>query len=133
MMGRRILQAVFVRSQGDTGGADVGDLVRAVEAVVAGIRFDASALPLVALEYEARTDGCFMQAIIDVLDVETGEPTAVGRGVIVPWEVLVQNGTAYVLEWTRETVVNLFAHEVAECLTFKGARIFDVHPGQRRP
>lgn len=128
---RKILQAVFLRSQGDTAGAgDVGALVRDVGAVVAGIRFDASALPVVALEYEARTDGCYLVVILDVLDVETGEPLTVGRAAIVPWEVLVRNGAAYVLEWTRETIANLMAHEVAECLTFEGAKVFDVHPRQ---
>ncbi len=127
---RRIVQAVFV--QGGTSAADVEELVRAVEVVVAGIRFDASALPLVALEYEARTDGCFMTAIIDVLSVDDGKPFTVGRAVIVPWEVLVRNGAEYVLEWTRETIANLFVHEVAECLSFNGERVFNAHTGQPR-
>ena len=127
-MSKRIIHGVYRR----TDGYDGSPIARDVMAIVEQVAFDASALPVISLEYQAMADGCLIEAVIDTLDRDAGTPLTVGRAVIVPWEVLVMNGAGYLLEATRETIANLLAHEVAECLTFRGERPYNVHPHQRK-
>lgn len=129
---RRIIRGEFFPPQDwDYNESVLAPWIPKIEAVVANIAFDATALPVLSLEYQPRADGCFLQVTIDVLSTYDNKPLTVSRAAIVPWEFVTRNGAGYLVEWTRETIVGLFVHEIAERLSYRGTRAFDVHPYQR--
>lgn len=92
------------------------------------IRFDATALPLHALEYTAGHDGLRLDAVIVVPD-RTGadEAMLITRSAIQPWSVLEFNGAEYLVRWTAETLCGLMAHEVYESIRYRDALVLDQH------
>jgi hypothetical protein len=101
----------------------------ACEVSLRRIRFDATTLPVIALTFTAHAHGIQLSARIDVpaRDSEPMQWWEIWRTLLVPWVVLKTNGPDYIVGWTRETIANLLAHEVAENMTVDGHRVFDPH------
>jgi hypothetical protein len=105
-------------------------LLRQCREMAADTRFDATALPVVALDFEARLDGIGL--VVDLLVPNRDKPDEVEwihiwRSLLCPWGVLRSNGPEYLVRWMRETIANTLCHEVDESIQVRHVRVFDPH------
>ena len=106
------------------------ELTARCRALVAEIRFDATALPVHDLVFEAAPAGVTL--IVDMLVPDRDKPESaerihIWRTLICPWDPIKSNGPEYLVRWMRETIANTLAHEVDESICLRGTRVFDPH------
>lgn len=127
MSGRRAIAPLLRVQQVHPGDTE---LLERCRGTIEAIRFDATALPVDALSFEAREDGIGL--VVDVRVPDRDEPEQVvwihvWRTLLCPWAVLRLNGPDYLVRWLRETVSSTLAHEVDESIALHGVRVFDPH------
>jgi hypothetical protein len=104
-------------------------LIRDCAALVEKLRFDATSLPLDALEFEVLQDGINISARMLVPD--RARPglnwIQVWRNVVCPWGPLATNGPDHLVRMARDVIAGAILHEVDEALSLDCVRVFDPH------
>jgi len=95
-----------------------------------GVRFDATSLPISAIDLKATVHG--VELIVEMRVPDRSQPlevvwTTIWRNVTCPWGPIRANGPEHLLHFLRETIASTMAHEVAESLLVFGVRVFDPH------
>jgi hypothetical protein len=99
------------------------------KALFADVRFDATALPVSALDLKATSYG--VELVVEMRVPDRGQTQVVWvpiwRMVTCPWAPIATNGPEHLLHFMRETIASTMAHEVAESMLVFGVRVFDPH------
>lgn len=127
---RRVITPSFSVATGDSApeGPNVY-LAEGCKQLAAGLRFDATALPIDDLSFVAKSYGVTL--IVDIRVPDRDKPGVewihVWRTLTCPWGPISSNGPDYIVRWMRETIANTLAHEVDESVTLDGERVFNPH------
>jgi hypothetical protein len=125
---RRVITPTFAQPTSFESTTERNKTIAACREAAEAIRFDATALPLHALDFIAGHDGVRLNAVVLVPDRGgKDEALLITRSAIQPWEVLEFNGPEYLVRWTAETLCGLMAHEVYESVRYRGALVIDQH------
>jgi hypothetical protein len=100
-----------------------------LEARIAMVAFDATALPIDDIVFEARIEGICLsiRMLVPNREAEDLSWIQIWRNLLCPWQVLRIGGPDQLVRWMRETIANVVAHEVDESITLRGERVFDPH------
>lgn len=127
MNARRIITPTFTVSDDCTNHLDI---LLACQLTIRAVRFDATALPIDELTFDASYAG--VKLVVDMFVPDRDKPGSVEkihiwRTAMIPWDPIISNGADYLVRWMRETIASTLAHEVDESITLDGARVFDPH------